>query len=61
MFAVDHLMSYLATRHFLVPNIGTQDTRVFGHFNTRYPGIRICGYLQSLGKILLIDVNLKLS
>ena len=45
VFAVDHLISNQAVIGYPLP---VPDTRVFGQFSTRYPGIIISGYLQSL-------------
>ena len=45
VFAVDHLISNQAVIGYPLP---VPDTQVFGQFDTRYPGIKIGGYLQSL-------------
>ena len=47
VFAVDHLISNQAVIGYPLP---VPDTRVFGQFSTRYLGIIISGYLQSLGE-----------
>ena len=42
---VDYLINNKASFWYPLP---VPDTRVFGHSNTWYPSIKICGYLQSL-------------
>ena len=53
---VDHLISNQAIFGYPLP---VPDTRVFGHFNTWYPGIKISGYLQSLTLTYLFFVPSK--